>query len=102
MELGVTLLRRETFASALEIAGMVLSGLGLNEAEVKLAVNRFKEYDVRRLHENLNFHSDEKKLIALSKSAAKELEELFATDNKKQGDRPRFFSGKSWSVPGFG
>lgn len=83
MELGVTLLRRETFASALEIAGLVLSGLGLSEAEVKLAVNRFKEYDVKRLHENLTFHTDEEKLIALSKSAAKELEELFAADKNK-------------------
>ncbi len=83
MDLGVTLLRRETFASALEVAGMVLSGLGLNETEVKLAVNRFREYDVRRLHETLKFHTDEEKLIALSKSAAKELEELFDSDNNK-------------------
>ena len=46
-------------------------------------MNRFKEYDVKRLHENLTFHTDEEKLIALSKSAAKELEELFAADKNK-------------------
>jgi len=84
MDLGITLLRRETFASALEIAGLVLSGLGMSDAEVKSSVNRFKDHDVKRLFEHRNYQGDEEKLIALAKSSAKELEELFAMDNKER------------------
>lgn len=81
MDLGVTILRRETFASALEIAGLVLSGLGMSEPEVKSSVNRFKDHDVNRLYEHRNYRNDQEKMIALTKSAAKELEELFAMEN---------------------
>jgi len=84
IDLGITLLRRETFASALEIAGLVLSGLGMSDAEVKSSVNRFKDHDVKRLFDHRNYQDDEEKLIALAKSAAKELEELFAADNNGQ------------------
>jgi voltage-gated potassium channel Kch len=81
MDMGIKILRRETFASALEIAGLVLSGLGMAEPEVRSSVNRFKEHDIKRLHEHQTYHTDEEKMIALAKSAAKELEELFAADN---------------------
>jgi monovalent cation:proton antiporter-2 (CPA2) family protein len=79
-ELGITHIRRETFASALEIAGLVLSGLGLSSKMVKQTVVRFRDHDVNRLHESQAYHTDEEKLIALGKDAAKELEALFESD----------------------
>ena len=82
MELGITRIRRETFASALEIASMVLTGIGLSHDRVKHSVDRFRDHDIKRLLEHQSFHNDEEKMIALTRSAAKELEELF------EGDKP--------------
>ncbi|MGK0298928.1 MAG: monovalent cation:proton antiporter-2 (CPA2) family protein [Gammaproteobacteria bacterium] len=80
MDLGITQIRRETFASALEIAGLVLTGLGLSSKRVKQSVDRFRKHDVTRLYASQAYHNDEEKMIASVKDAAKELEGLFESD----------------------
>jgi monovalent cation:proton antiporter-2 (CPA2) family protein len=81
MDMGISYFRRETFAAALELAGLVLSGLGLSQDEVKQSVKRFRAHDLNRLHAHRGFHSDEEKMISLARAAAKELEELFESDS---------------------
>jgi hypothetical protein len=80
MDMGITQIRRETFSSALEIAGLVLTGLGLTSKRVKKSVERFRDHDITRLYESQAYHTDEEKMIALGRDAAKELEGLFESD----------------------
>ncbi len=49
MDLGVTVIERETFRAALEIARQTLRGMGLSEAEVRRTIATFSEMDTRRL-----------------------------------------------------
>ncbi len=80
MDLGVTVIQRETFLSSLDIARSVLEGLGLPDYEADRAVEKFREHDERRLYAHYGLHDDEQKMIDLAKEAAVELEELFAQD----------------------
>jgi monovalent cation:proton antiporter-2 (CPA2) family protein len=80
MDLGVTIVERETFLSALELTRRLLGGLGLGSAEVKRLVETFKRQDERRLYQDYQYYTDLEKVQANAKSQAKELEELFARD----------------------
>jgi hypothetical protein len=50
MDLGVSIIERETFLSALALTKTLLRGLGLREAEVKRLIETFKRQDERRLY----------------------------------------------------
>ena len=52
LDLGVKAVHRETFGSAVEMAGDVLRGLGQAEREVKSAMAMFRTLDERRLVED--------------------------------------------------
>jgi monovalent cation:proton antiporter-2 (CPA2) family protein len=80
MDLGVTIIERETFLAALELTKELLRGLGLPAAEVKRATETFKRLDERRLYEDYQYYTDLEKVRANALSQAKELEELFARD----------------------
>jgi glutathione-regulated potassium-efflux system protein KefB len=80
MDLGVTVIERETFLAALELTKTLLRGLGLREAEVKRLTETFKQQDERRLYEEYQYYTDREKIRANALSQAKELEELFARD----------------------
>ena len=80
MDLGVTIIERETFLSALELTKTLLRGLGLREAEVKRLIDTFKQQDERRLYQDYQYYTDVEKVRANAKSQATELEELFARD----------------------
>jgi monovalent cation:proton antiporter-2 (CPA2) family protein len=82
MDLGISIIRRETFSSALDIAGLVLEGLGMPRKQVKHTVETFRKHDMSRLYEHRSMHTDEDKMIALGKSASKELEEMFEQDSR--------------------
>jgi glutathione-regulated potassium-efflux system protein KefB len=83
MDLGVTIIERETFLSALELTRQLLRGLGLPQAEVKRLLETFKRLDERRLYEDYEYYTDLEKVRANAKSQAKELEELFARDTEE-------------------
>jgi monovalent cation:proton antiporter-2 (CPA2) family protein len=80
MDLGVTIIERETFLAALELTKELLRGLGLKEAEVKRLTDTFKRLDEKRLYEDYQYYTDPEKVRANALSQAKELEELFAKD----------------------
>ena len=80
MDLGVTVIERETFRAALEIARQTLRGMGLSEAEVRRTISTFSEMDTRRLVEDYQVASDPDKMRANAMRQAEELEHLFNQD----------------------
>ena len=84
MDLGVTLLQRETFLSSLALAQQVLVGVGMNPKEAERTVKTFRTHDESRLFEHYTHHNDESKMRSLAKAGAKELEEMFARDAAEQ------------------
>ena len=80
MDLGVTIVERETFLAALELTKELLRGLGLPSAEVKRVTETFQRLDERRLYEDYQYYTDVEKVRANALTQAKELEELFARD----------------------
>jgi glutathione-regulated potassium-efflux system protein KefB len=80
MDLGVTIIERETFLAALELTKDLLRGLGLKEPEVRRLTETFKRLDEKRLYEDYQYYTDTEKVRTNALSQAKELEELFARD----------------------
>lgn len=87
MDLGIQVLVREAYFSSLELTRNVLSRLGFSEAQARLTVNTFREYDEDALVKQHAIHQDEKMMIQSVKAAARELEALFESDIKS-GGRP--------------
>jgi hypothetical protein len=80
MDLGVTVIERETFRAALEIARQTLRGMGLSDAEVRRTIAAFSEMDTRRLVEDYQIASDPEKMRVNAMRQADELEQLFSQD----------------------
>jgi monovalent cation:proton antiporter-2 (CPA2) family protein len=85
MQIGVKLIRRETFESALSLASEVLQELGLSGPDARHAAEVFKEHDVRRLREDFDNFQDVEKLKASAVHYAAELESLFAREAAEKG-----------------
>lgn len=86
MDLGVTIIERETFLSALELTKRLLRGLGLRPAEVKRLLETFKKHDEKRLFDDYKYYTDHEKVRANALTAAVELEELFSRDVEELPD----------------
>jgi len=84
MDLGIKVIRRETFLSSVELTREVLRGLGLSERDVRFAVETFKTADRKRLYEDYKHYTDLEKLQARARSHTQELEDLFAQDAAEQ------------------
>jgi glutathione-regulated potassium-efflux system protein KefB len=84
MDLGVKIIRRETFLSSLDLTREVLRGLGLSERDVRFAVETFMTADRKRLYEDYKHYTDLEKLQARARSHSQELEDLFAQDAAEQ------------------
>ena len=80
MDLGVQVIRRETFLSAADMGRSVLESLGIEPGQARAAVKRFTEHDERHLNLYHSMHNDEEKMRELAKEGARELEEMFARD----------------------
>ena len=80
MNLGVKVIRRETFLSALDLTREVLRGIGMPEPEVRSTVETFARHDERRLTEHYKFYTDDEKMMELARSDADTLAKLFAED----------------------
>jgi voltage-gated potassium channel Kch len=80
MELGISVVWRETFLSSLDMARELLKGLGLPDFAAARATEIFREHDERRLYSLYGEHRNEERMRMLAKKAAEELEELFAQD----------------------
>ena len=68
MDLGVKVIRRETFLSSLDLTREVLRGLGLPEREVRFTVDTFHDHDRRRLYEDYKHYTDIEKLQARART----------------------------------
>ncbi len=84
MDLGVKIIRRETFASSLEIAEQVLRGLGMPGPQAAHLVQTFREHDIKRLNDAHASHGDEERMRYLALESARELESIFAEDEADQ------------------
>jgi monovalent cation:proton antiporter-2 (CPA2) family protein len=84
MDLGVRVIQRETFLSALDLTREVLRGLGMSARDAAETVETFKEHDERRLAEHHTHYTDQEKMQNLAKASARELEDLFMRDAAEQ------------------
>ena len=84
LDLGVKTVHRETFGSAIEMAGDVLRALGQPEREVKSAMSMFRAHDERRLFEDYKHYTDQQKLQDRARSDTQTLEQLFDEDAADQ------------------
>ena len=84
MNLGVKVIHRETFLSALELSRELLRGLGVPERDVRFAVDTFARHDNRRLTEDYKYYTDEEKMRDLARSDADTLAGLFDEDAAEQ------------------
>ncbi|MBU6396931.1 MAG: cation:proton antiporter [Rhodospirillales bacterium] len=80
MAAGVDLFVRETFFSSLRLTEIVLEELEIPAARAKRAIELFRKHDDQILHETYAFGNDEGRLIQTAQDAAKELQDLFETD----------------------
>ena len=86
MGAGVDLFVRETFFSSLRLTEIVLEELEIPEAQAKRAIELFRKHDDQILHETYAFGNDETRLIQTAQEAAKELQDLFETDQSDLGE----------------
>ena len=86
MDIGVKVFVRETYFSSLRLAGHVLNGLGLPQAEVSGSIEKFTAHDEATLVRQHAIHHDETQLIQSVKEAAEDLQNLFEADIASQGD----------------
>jgi glutathione-regulated potassium-efflux system protein KefB len=87
MDLGVVAIRRETFASALEMTHLVLRELGFGERDAAEALASFRTQDEKRLVEDYKHYTDIEKLQARARKDAEELERQFSADATERAKR---------------
>jgi glutathione-regulated potassium-efflux system protein KefB len=80
MDLGVTDIYRETFASSLEAAEDLLTLVGLPAQEAEKARRTFRLHDEERLLVQHDFHHDQAQVAAQSREWLNELERMFEQD----------------------
>ena len=86
MDLGIKVIRRETFLSSLDLTRELLRGLGLSERDVRFTIDTFQAADRRHLYEDYKHYTDIEKLQARARTHAQELEDLFAQDAAEQAE----------------
>ncbi|TNE64264.1 MAG: glutathione-regulated potassium-efflux system protein KefC [Alphaproteobacteria bacterium] len=90
LEHGITLVRRETFGSALEIGELALRELGFSAHQAHKTARKFRDYDEHVLKTAVPLRKDEKAAIDYAKRSRQELERLMsaelATDRDNNDD----------------
>ena len=82
-ELGVTLIERETFDSALMSARSVLEVLGMEPHAARRLAWRFRQHNVDQLERTVPLHNDQDALIAAAKQGRQQFEELIAQERQE-------------------
>jgi glutathione-regulated potassium-efflux system protein KefB len=82
LDLGVTRVWRETFHSSADMAGRVLSELGLPDSTAEETVRIFTQHDERMLRRAAAHHGDRAKLIEIASAGRAELRSLFEQDKR--------------------
>ena len=86
-ELGVTMIERETFDSALMSARSALEVLGWQPHQARNLALRFRRHNIEQLDAMAPHRKDQAKLIAVAKQGRQQLEELFAQERKEADER---------------
>lgn len=81
MDAGVDDLRRETYASSLETAGVMLRELGFSEKKADTMLAKFRKHDEYTLVEQMKYRGNEKLFIDYSNQAGLQLAEVFRQDS---------------------
>jgi glutathione-regulated potassium-efflux system ancillary protein KefC len=87
LDLGVTMIERETLDSALMSARSVLEELGWERHHARTLALRFRRHNVEQLAKMAPHRKDEAKLIAAAKQGRQQLEELFAQERDESAKR---------------
>jgi glutathione-regulated potassium-efflux system ancillary protein KefC len=83
MDLGVTMIERETYESALKLGRTVLSeGLGQSAFRTRQSANRFRRHNKQSLEAVYPYYKDRETFVSLSKQAREELEAMIARDRR--------------------
>ncbi|MBL8033045.1 MAG: cation:proton antiporter [Leptospiraceae bacterium] len=80
MDIGVADLRRETFASSLETAHVMLRNLGFSEKKTSAMIEKFRKHDEHTLVEQMKYRGNEKLFVDYSNQAGLQLAEVFRQD----------------------
>ncbi|MGZ5278352.1 MAG: monovalent cation:proton antiporter-2 (CPA2) family protein [Pseudobdellovibrionaceae bacterium] len=83
LDLGVSVLYRDTLFSSLEMGKRVLQHMGLSPDEVTTLILKFQKYDEDLLYRQHAVYQNEAELIQTSKQALADLESLFESDSKQ-------------------
>ncbi|MEM9030727.1 MAG: cation:proton antiporter, partial [Pseudomonadota bacterium] len=86
MDYGITDIRRETYESSLDLARLLLAGLGFGPRDVAYTVNTFDEIDRKRLIDDYQHYTDIEKLRERARSDAENLSQLFDQDAASQSE----------------
>lgn len=86
MDLGISVIERDTFRSAVALSKGLLRELGIRESEVRRLVDTFQEHDERWLREAHTDANDIEKLQARARKFTVELEELFRRDAEEASE----------------
>lgn len=87
MDLGVTMIFRDTFYSGLELTRNLLRQLGIEQGEADQIVETFAVHDEDLLKRQHAIRQDESKLMQSAQEAAAELETLLREDRQRR-DKP--------------
>jgi monovalent cation:proton antiporter-2 (CPA2) family protein len=82
LDLGIKRVWRETFHSSADMAGRVLTELGLPDSTAEETVNIFTLHDERLLRRAAAHHGDMPKLIEIARAGRAELRSLFEQDRR--------------------
>jgi voltage-gated potassium channel Kch len=80
LDLGITRVWRETFHSSADMAGRVLTELGLPDSTAEETVRIFTMHDERMMRRAAEHHADMPRLIEIARAGRAELRSLFEQD----------------------
>jgi glutathione-regulated potassium-efflux system ancillary protein KefC len=88
MDLGVTVIERETFESALLLGREALRKLGFGAYRARQAAMKFRAHNLQTLLDMYPHQKDQQQIVSIAKQAREELEEMFAHDRILREDMP--------------
>jgi glutathione-regulated potassium-efflux system ancillary protein KefC len=80
MDLGVTVVERETFESALQLGRKALQELGFGAYQARQAAMKFRAHNIKTLYAVYPYYKDQQQYVSMAKQARDELEAMFARD----------------------
>lgn len=80
MDLGVTVIERETFESALMLGRRAMEELGFGAYFARQAAMRFREHNLKSVHEVYPYYQDRAQYVSMARRAREELHAMFERD----------------------